>query len=68
MLTFTFTATHTHGVGAAITNTAFFSGALQAGSAAADFTAQCRAAITVQNGKVCVTLAASGVWELSGNL
>lgn len=25
-------------------------------------------AITVQNGKVCATLAASGVWELSGNL
>ena len=25
-------------------------------------------AITVQNGKCCVTLAASGVWELSGNL
>jgi uncharacterized repeat protein (TIGR01451 family) len=49
-LTFTFTATHTHGVDAPITNTAFFSGSVQAGSAAAEFIALCSAAITVQNG------------------
>jgi uncharacterized repeat protein (TIGR01451 family) len=48
-LTFTFTAAHTQNAGIPITNTAFFSGAVQAGWAAADFTALCRAAITVQN-------------------
>ncbi|MBK8050724.1 MAG: DUF11 domain-containing protein [Anaerolineales bacterium] len=39
-LTFTFTATYTYGIGLPITNTATFSGSVQAGSAEASFTLQ----------------------------